>query len=203
MHWLKSQGFTAITPAQLVAFMAFSGQLPRRSVLITFDTASRALDEIGIPVLTELGFTATVFVATDSVGQKGAMTWDRIRQLQQNGFTIACRGRSGRSLARRTQRQTFEAYFKAVASELHLARQEIETHLDTPCLFLAYPRGDTNSLVSAMAAKLGFSAAFTQAPGENPFFGDRFGIHRTVIDSRVGPEQFGKLLTTLIAADLN
>jgi peptidoglycan/xylan/chitin deacetylase (PgdA/CDA1 family) len=203
MRWLKKEGFVAITPDHLSAFMTFSGQLPRRSVLITFDAASQSLFATGIPILRELGFTAAVFISTSAVGHKDAMTWDQIRQSHQDGFTIGCLGRSGRSLTRRTSGQPFKAYFASVASELRLARHAIETHLDEPCLFLAYPQGDTNSLVSAMAAKLGFAAAFVRRAGDNPFFADRYGIHRTPIDSRIDVEQFATLLTTRIPADLN
>ncbi len=202
MQWLKSTGFIAITPRQLTEFMERSGQLPRRSVLITFDTASLSLFEIGIPILKEMGFTATVFVATDGVGGKNAMTWDQIKQLHQGGITIGCRGRSGRSLTRRTKGEAFATYFKSVESELRLARQSIETHLDEPCRFLAYPQGDTNGLVSAMVAKLGFSAAFIRREGDNPFFADRYGIHRTPINHGMNLERFGQRLTTRIKADL-
>jgi peptidoglycan/xylan/chitin deacetylase (PgdA/CDA1 family) len=203
MQWLKTEGFTAITPVQLVNFMDLTAQLPRRSVLITFDTTSQHLYDIGIPILKEHGFTATVFLATNDVGSRGAMSWEQIRQLQVAGFTIACRGQNGRRLTRRTSGQAFKAYFKWVESELRLAREAIETHLGAPCRFLAYPHGKTNRLVSAMVAKIGFSAAFSRQPGDNPFFADRFGIHRTVIDSRTSPAQFGEKLTTLIKADLN
>lgn len=203
MHRLKTEGFVAITPKQLTDFMEFSGQIPRRSVLITFDTASLILFEIGIPLLKELGFTATVFVATNSVGDKKAMTWDQIKQLHRDGFTIGCRGRSGHSLTHRTKGQTFEDYFKSVEAELRLARQTIQTTLEAPCLFLAYPQGDTDSLVTAMAAKLGFSAAFLRQPGDNPFFTDRYGIHRTLISRSMNMERFGQSLTTRITADLN
>jgi peptidoglycan/xylan/chitin deacetylase (PgdA/CDA1 family) len=203
MRWLKTEGFSAITPTQLVNFMEFIGQLPRRSVLITFDTTSQRLYDVGIPILKAHGFTATVFLATNDVGSKGAMNWEQIRQLQAAGFTIACRGQNGRRLTRRTSGQSFNAYFKSVESELRLAREAIETQLGTPCQFLAYPGGRTNRLVSAMVAKIGFSAAFSRQPGDNPFFTDRFGIHRTVIDSQTSPAQFGQKLTTLIKADLN
>jgi peptidoglycan/xylan/chitin deacetylase (PgdA/CDA1 family) len=203
MRWLKTEAFVTITPKQLTDFMGFFGQLPRRAVLITFDTASIGLFEIGIPLLKELGFTATVFVATNDVGDKKSMNWSQIKQLNKDGFTIGCRGRSGRSLTQRTSGQTFEDYFKWVEAELLLARREIETHLNEPCLFLAYPQGDTDSLVSAMAAKLGFSAAFLRRRGDNPFFADRYGIHRTRISRGMNMERFDQSLTTRIAADLN
>jgi peptidoglycan/xylan/chitin deacetylase (PgdA/CDA1 family) len=203
MDRLETEGFKAITPAQLVDFIKFSGQLPRRSVLITFDTVSTGVHDIAIPILKAHGFTATVFVATDRVGRNGAMNWEQIRQLHADGVTIACRGRSGRALTRQVNEQAFDAYFLSTESELRLSRKAIETHLDAPCLFMAYPGGSTSSLVSAMVAKIGFSAAFSLQPGHNPFFGDRFAIHRTLIDSRTGPDQFNAHLSTLIKADLN
>jgi len=203
MRWLKSHGFMTITPKQLTEFMEFAGQLPCRSVLITFDSASHGLLELGIPILKELGFIATVFVATNGVGGKDAMTWEQIEQLHKDGFTIGCRGQTGRSLTRRTTGQAFETYFKSVESELCLARQTIETHLDEACLFLAYPDGDTNSLVSAMTAKLGFAAAFIRRTGDNPFFADRYGIHRTPINHDMKLEQFSQHLKTRVMADLN
>lgn len=203
MRWLKTQGFTATTPAALADFMEFSGQLPERAILITADIQSKAFYERGVPILKANGFTATLFVATDEVGRKDAMTWEQIKQLHQDGFTIACRGRSGRSLTRQTKGVSFEAYFKAVESELRLAQKAIETQLDAPCRFLAYPQGSTSSLVSAMAAKLGFTAAFSLSPGFNPFFADRFRIHRIAMDGSINPEQFANMLTTMIKADLN
>ncbi|GEM_PF-953497 len=202
MRWLKTEGFTAITPTQLVDFMEFSGQLPHRSVLITADTESQTFFDLGVPILKALGLTATLFVATGKVGVEGAMTWDQIKQLNEDGFTIACRGQSGRALTDRINGQTFKAYFESVESELRLARQAIETHLAAPCLFLAYPHGSTDELVSAMAAKFGFSGAFIRSSGDNPFFANRFGIHRIAIDSRMDPELLGRMLTTLIVTDL-
>lgn len=203
MRWLKTEGFTAITPSQLIDFMEFSGQLPRRSVLITWDTQSQAFHDLAAPILQASGFTATVFIVTAGVGRKGAMTWDQLKQLHDAGFTIGCRGRQGRSLTLRKEAQGDENYFKAIQSELQLAKNEIEAQLQAPCSLLAYPHGSTSKLVAATAAKLGFAAAFVRSAGDNPFFADRFAIHRTSIDSRMNLEQFGQALTTLITADLH
>lgn len=202
MQWLKKEGFTAITPSQFFDFMKLSCQLPERSVLITADTESRTFYDLAVPVLKTYGFTATLFVATDKVGTAGAMTWDQIEALHQSGFTIGCRGQRGRSLTFHAVGRPVKSYFNAIASELRLAKQIIETRLNAPCTALAYPDGDTNGLVTAMAAKMGFAAAFVLTAGDNPFFGDRFGIHRITVDSRMNPEQFGHRLTFLITADL-
>ncbi|HSO17885.1 MAG TPA: hypothetical protein VLT88_00410, partial [Desulfosarcina sp.] len=109
LQWLKRNGFTAVTPSQLVDFLNFSGQLPQRSILITADTQSGWFGDGMAPVLREFDFPAIVFVATGHVGAKGAMTWDLLRSLHQNGLAIGCRGDYGGSLARRKPGQSFEA----------------------------------------------------------------------------------------------
>jgi hypothetical protein len=119
------------------------------------------------------------------------------------GFAIGSRGRYGRPLTRRKRGQSINAYFNWIRSDLRLAKKRIEDHLDAPCHMLAYPHGKTNGLVRAMVAKIGFSGACVQSPGDNPFFVDRFAIHRLVIDNQVDGTPFGQRLVTRIKADLN
>ncbi len=203
MAWLKTHGYITIDPARLMDFLAFSGQLPRRSVLITADTESRVFIEQAVPILKALGFRATLFVASEQVGEKGSVSWEQLRQLQRAGFTVGCRGKNGRALTRRKKGQSFRTNFVWIESELRQAKTQIEIQLGRPCRFLAYPQGKTNNLLAAMAAKLGFSAAFNRSPGNTPFFADRFNIHRTVVDIQSPPDRFGRRITTFIKADLN
>ena len=200
---LKSEGFATLSPMQLIDFMKFPSQIPRRSILLTADTESRTFIDQTVPVLMANDFTATLFIAADRVGEKDAMTWEQLEQLDKAGFTIGCRGRYGRSLTRRKKGQTFKSNFQWIESDLKHAKQRIEDQLGKPCRFLAYPEGSTSPLVSAMVAKIGFSAAFSLSPGNNPFFIDRFNIHRTIIDHRISPDQFIEQLNTFIPAELN
>jgi peptidoglycan/xylan/chitin deacetylase (PgdA/CDA1 family) len=202
MRWLSESGFTAISPDRLVQFMAFTAQLPRQSVLITADSESQAFYQHAAPILKVFGMTATVFVAPGRVGEKGAMTWDQIRTLSEEGFTIGCRGRYGRSLTRRKRGQSFKENFSWIESELQHGKKKIEAELGKPCRFLAYPEGRSDNLIAAMAANLGFSAAFNQSPGGTPFYADRFGIHRSIVDSHTDHDRFSDLLATTIAVDL-
>ncbi|WP_419660117.1 polysaccharide deacetylase family protein [Desulfosarcina variabilis] len=202
MSWLKNSGYTTITPAQLLAFMAFSGQLPKHAVLITADTESSAFFDQAVPVLKSFGFTATLFVATARVGKAGNMTWEQLQKLNHAGFAIGCRGQDGRSLTPGLGRRSLEANFAKIETELRQAKKAVEDHLEDTCTVLAYPQGHTNDLLSAMAAKIGFSLAFVQSEGENPFFANRFAIHRLVIDRRLDPDEFTQMLTTRVAVDL-
>lgn len=202
LSWLERNAYRTVTPAQLTTFFTYTGQLPRRAVLISIDSEALPVIDRIAPLIKEAGFTATVFVATDHVGEPGNMTWDHLKQLRRDGFTIGCRGKNGRSLARRKRGQSVEANIKWIQAELEGAKKAIEAHLGEPCLFLAYPEGGANSLVAAMAARIGFTAAFTLSPGENPFFTDRFRIHRAVVDNRKGLDRFGQQTATWIEADL-
>lgn len=202
IRWLSDSGFVSIAPNRLVEFMAFTAQLPQRSVLITADTESQRFYEDAAPILKAFGMTATLFVAPGRVGEKGAMTWDQIRTLSKEGFTIGCRGRYGRSLTRRKRDQSFKENFSWIESELQHGKKKIEAELGQPCRFLAYPEGRGNNLIAAMAANLGFSAAFNRSPGGTPFYADRYGIHRNVVDRRTDLDRFSDLLATTIKVDL-
>lgn len=203
MSWLENCGCQTISPAQLLDFMNFSGQLPKRAVLITADTESSVFFDHMVPALRSFGFTATLFVATDRVGKPGNMTWNQLRLLHEAGFAIGCRGASGRALVPRQGNRFLEDDFTRIENELQAARQAVKQHVGSVCTALAYPVGSANDLVPAMAAKLGFSLAFTRSAGENPFFGDRFSVHRLLIDKPVCPGDFTRMLTTLITADLD
>jgi hypothetical protein len=130
------------------------------------------------------------------------MTWDQLRQLSEAGYCIGSRARVGRLSTRGRSDASLKNDFSTIEADLSQAKQTVEHHLGSACTVLAYPDSHTNDLIAAIAAKLGFSAAFVQTAGENPFFGSRFEIHRLVIDSRMGPEQFTELLTTMVAVDL-
>ena len=203
MSWLKNSGYTTINPTQLVNFMNLSGPLPRHAVLITVDTEALTFFEQAVPVLTSFGFTATVCVATSRIGKPGNMTWNQLQQLHDVGFSVGCRGRDGRSLSHRGGSRSLKKDFNKIKAELEQAKKTIEGHLGEACTVLAYPQGHTNDLLAAMAAKLGFSLAFLQSAGENPFFGSRFGVHRLVIDRRLDPGEFTQMLTTMVEVDLH
>jgi peptidoglycan/xylan/chitin deacetylase (PgdA/CDA1 family) len=92
MHWLRDNGFTTITTAQLIGFLDGTEPLPQRSVLLTFDIgthrAESYLSEI-IPALREHGFHAVIFVLTNAVTDDGAdnsVSWEMLREWQAEGL---------------------------------------------------------------------------------------------------------------------
>src|SRR5215208_1509863 len=89
MRYLKTNGYRVITLKEYVEFISLQRQLPKKSVLITFDDGYRSFLRYGYPVLKELGFSATLFIYTDYVAAGGnAFTWPELKKLSDEGFFI-------------------------------------------------------------------------------------------------------------------
>src|SRR4029450_11342755 len=89
MRYLKKEGYRVISLKEFDEFMNFKRQLPRKSVVLTFDDGYRSFKDYAYPLLKELGFTATRFVYTGHVGAgRRAGSWDELKALAADGFDI-------------------------------------------------------------------------------------------------------------------
>jgi len=190
MNYLKESGFHVISLDQLLDFMDYKEQLPEKSVAITFDDAWGSIYDIAFPVLKKYGFPATFFIYTDFIGGGKAMSWDQIQTLSEQGFDIQCQTKTHRNLTKRKKNESFEEYFKALEKEIDYPKTLIETKLKKKCQYLAYPYGITNDLIVAILKKQGYRAGFTVERGSNPFFVDKYRIHRSIIHGKYDIESF-------------
>ena len=74
MRWVADR--FAVVALDDVAAAAAGGHLPRRPLLITFDDGYRDNLDVAGPILDGLGLPATLFVATDLVGNRIPPWWD-------------------------------------------------------------------------------------------------------------------------------
>src|SRR5215471_5709427 len=82
MRYLKSQGFRVVSLKELLEFFSLQRQLPRKSLVLTFDDGYKSFLQYAYPILKELGFTATLFVYTDYIGTGGnALSWADLKKL--------------------------------------------------------------------------------------------------------------------------
>ncbi len=69
MEALKNAGYTAITAADMIAYVSQGMALPEKSVWITFDDGYTSNYTLAYPILKELGLKATIFTIGTSVGK--------------------------------------------------------------------------------------------------------------------------------------
>jgi peptidoglycan/xylan/chitin deacetylase (PgdA/CDA1 family) len=195
MKYLKENGFHVISLDQLLDFIDYKEPIPEKSVVITVDDAWGSIYDIAFPVLKKYGFPATFFIYTDFIGGGKAMSWEQIQTISEQGFDIQCQTKTHRDLTARKKNESFEEYFKALEMEIDYPNTLMEKKLKKKCKYLAYPYGQTNDLIIAILKKQGYRAAFTVERGSNPFFVDKYRIHRSIIHGKHDIESFKENLS--------
>ena len=190
MNYLKTNGYRVITMDQFMRFLNFQDPIPAKAVVITIDSGWRSTRDIALPILKKHRFPATLFVATDLIGQRGALTWKDVRYLDKNGIDIQCLTKSYRDLSALRKDETLKAYWQNMEKELSHSKALIQRYLSKECKYLAYPYGANNKLVIALTKKYGFQAAFTLKNDSNPFFANNYLLGRSTIYGDGGLKQF-------------
>ena len=194
MKYLKAHGFRVVSVAEFVEWLQLRRQLPKKTVVLTFDDGYRSFREHAYPVLKELGFTATLFVYTDYVGAgRNALNWDDLKALAAQGFDVQAHSKSHADL-RRGDHESDAQYGRRMQAELIDAPRVLARSVGRPVSFLAYPYGRVDDAVLAKVKDHGYLAAFTVRRESNASFVDVLRISRSQIYSDMTLEQFAKNL---------
>jgi peptidoglycan/xylan/chitin deacetylase (PgdA/CDA1 family) len=167
---------------QLLADRGFRGVTFHEAVLrppspktlaITFDDAYRSVIELALPILSRVGFVATVFAPTDYMGTEEPMAWPGIDHWLAGEHASELMPMSWAELGRLAEAgweigshtcshprlPTLDD--AALREELERSRLEIERRLSLPCPSLAYPYGDHDDRVVEAAGRAGYESAGT------------------------------------------
>jgi peptidoglycan/xylan/chitin deacetylase (PgdA/CDA1 family) len=160
MRYLKKEGYRVVSLKEFVEFMSFKRQLPRKSVVLTFDDGYRSFREFAYPILKELGFTATLFIYTDYVGAGRAFSWDELKALAAEGFDVQAHSKTHGDL-RRAPNETEAQFARRMQAELDQPLAMFQQRIGSRPQFLAYPYGREDDDVVKKAKEYGYIAAFT------------------------------------------
>lgn len=198
MQWLATNGFTVISLAAFEDAVWLGTPLPDRPVLITFDDGYCDARQNAMPVLRDLGMTATVFLPTGYIGKTASwdshfgppaplMDWDEIVDLSARGITFAAHSHSHLPLT--------SLPFARVKSELSRPSEAIHRHLGHSVAALAYPYGAQDEAVQRAAFASGYKLAFT-TEHRRWRRGDRaMAIPRLEVSGGLQLEGFARLVT--------
>lgn len=188
LKFLRRNGFEGISLKEALSDQRTSA-LPPKPVIISIDDGSLDFWQMGKPALDACGFRATVFIVSKFVGQQSQwdqelgepprplMSWDQIRELQENGFEIGAHTHSHKDLTKLSEME--------IQRELSDSRQCIEDHIGTTPRYLAYPRGFYNDRIKQMVREAGYKGAcgvilkWRHLLGSDPFAIKRMPIKGT------------------------
>lgn len=164
MAYLKEHHYTTITCDDLYRYMTKGENLPDKPVLITFDDGYVDNFREALPILEKYQMKATLFMIADSVGEKRFLTKEELESMERKGFQIESHTYSHKWLV--------DESVEEITQEITSSRKILESIVDRPIHYLAYPGGFTNEKVEQTVNQSGIRMAFTVYPntvkrGEN------------------------------------
>ena len=185
MKWLRDNDYRVI---KLVDQINADTSLPStssRTVALTFDDGYLDNYSNAWPILDEFGFTATIFLVSNYVGEtstwrEGAFShapllgWDQAREMSAAGITFGSHSATHpdlSTLARDDEKK-----------ELLRSKEQIEEHIGEPVDTFSYPFSRYNPATMSLVKETDFKAACTYQPfyvgsaGRDPFELQRIGI---------------------------
>jgi peptidoglycan/xylan/chitin deacetylase (PgdA/CDA1 family) len=185
MNYLKKNGYRVISAEDMLNFLTYQRQIPKKAVLITIDDGYKSAYQTAWPILKKYGFTATLFVYTSYVGiSSKAITWDELRTLKASGCTVGSHSVYHSDLTSRKDQETDETFQRRLEEEIVQSKKIIDRELAQDTFFFAFPYGKYNPLVLKMTASAGYKMAVTVDRGTNPFFTNPLALKRDMVLKR-------------------
>lgn len=197
LRHLRESGWQGISFDRLRGALHFGQALPERSVMLSFDDATRDFLDFALPLLHRYEFPATLFVPTGHVGDTaqwdaahGApaplLDWDELRMLQHCDVAIGSHGITHRPLP------TLDS--ETLIRELAGSRFRIEQELGQPIASIAYPYGAFDPLVRDAASDVGYDFGFTCIDGRISDHADPMALFRREVIGGIDLARFDALL---------
>jgi peptidoglycan/xylan/chitin deacetylase (PgdA/CDA1 family) len=194
MRYLKREGYRVITLKDFLEFAALRRQLPRKTVVLTFDDGWKSFKEYAYPLLKELRFPATLFIYTDFIGARIALSWPELRDLAQEGFDLQAHSKTHEDM-RKKPNESAEDYARRMQAELVQPLALFQQRVGQTPRILAYPYGSHDEDLIKRVREAGYLAALDVRRQGNPSFTPTLTIHRAQVYSEMSLEDFARNLT--------
>jgi len=185
---LQRQGYQFLPLEAVGLFLEGQYVPPSKAVVLTFDDGYESFYQEVYPILRERGIPAAVFIITGDVGRGRRLTWEQMRQMEQdptvhirfyahahqghdlidtNGDRIPdtrfYAGRKWLSWAKR--RETKAEYLERVKKDLQAARQAIKENLGHDSPYFAVPGAGWSATLARVARAEGYRYIFAPTRG--------------------------------------
>ena len=185
MRFLHDQGYRTMSLGEVVDIVRGARSVPARSVVLTFDDGYRDFLHEALPTLSELGFSATVFLVADRMGESNTwdarhgdpprplLSWSEAAGLAQAGIEIGSHARTHRPLTRLS--------LKELREEIAGSKAVIEDRLGLPVRHFSYPHGLFDGRCLGVLREAGYESACADIRGGNRQGINPFQLRRSLM----------------------
>ena len=201
MRYLKTEGYRAIRLEDFLAYLMQKRQLPKKSVLITFDDGHKAFRLYAHPLLKELGFPVVLFIQSDQIASRpnaNSLSWTELGELVKDNVEVQTHSKTHNDL-RRACNESEQAYTRRMRAELETPLALLRARF--PQLAkghetIAYPYGQWDESLLRYVKQYGYVAGFTVQGEANPAFVPLLKVKRTQVLADWTLKEFKKTLAT-------
>lgn len=201
LTWLRQNGYTGISPADLASAMEEGRAIPGRPVLLTFDDGYRDFATTAWPLLQHHGLSATVAVVTGKMGGVAdwdekfgtpapLMTWEELQHVAAQGADVASHSATHRAFPSLSAEE--------VLKEAVLSAQAIERTTGSLPDTLIYPYGSYDRLSGRACELAGYRLGLGTASGIATLLADPMQMPRVEVS---GFDDIGAFAARLTAVD--
>jgi peptidoglycan/xylan/chitin deacetylase (PgdA/CDA1 family) len=198
MQYLKDNGITPISMQQLKDYWFGGKPLPAKSVLLTFDDGFRSLYDVMFPVLKEFKYPGVLFLYTDFIRDKDALTLGDIKVMQKYGMALESHTKSHPNLGYVEEKQTPKDFAILLTQELSDPVSYIQKEFGYKATTLAYPYGVYNDTIVDETQREDYQLAFTVNPGPNDRTVPPLKLKRDLILNPMNHETFAALFESKV-----
>ncbi|MDV2115670.1 polysaccharide deacetylase family protein [Alcaligenes faecalis] len=183
MTWLKRLGYQGLSMAQLMPYLR--GEKQGKVVGISFDDGYRNVFQNAMPVLDELGFTATNYIVARHLD--GSNFWDQPKGVPHSGLMSLPELRAWVNAGHEAGSHTLDhVHLTDVSSEIaHYqivqSKTELQEVLQVEVSAFCYPYGDQNQAIRDQVRQAGYLNATTTNRGLVRSDDDLFDLPRVTV----------------------
>lgn len=191
MTYLKQNGYNVISLRELAEGIRANKRFKHNTVVITIDDGYEDNYKYAYPILKRYNFTATIFIAVNSIGNnKDFLRWDEVMLMLRDKITFGAHTKNNVYLPSITND-------RALWDEIGGAKKLIEENIGTSVDYFCYPTGGFTEETKEMVKKAGYKAACTTNRGFADFNKDLYELKRVKVTNSDGnkPLSFWAKLT--------
>jgi poly-beta-1,6-N-acetyl-D-glucosamine N-deacetylase len=187
MEYLQANNYRVFSMDELAQCIEGRLPMPEQGVVITMDDGYLSEYTRAMPILKQHHYPFCIFVYTQAVGSKNYMNYDQLKQIRTCGGEVGCHTITHPCL--------LDLPEDKIEKEIVVSKQILEKNLGRPVRFFAYPFGQYDAKIRAIAKKAAFRLMLSSDPGSVGAHVEPDRVPRqAIVGSNMGIREFAQKL---------